>query len=63
MLTVLRYCVPSIKDIHCSIMVEYCALMVKHYCKMENKEEVIYWCKMAHKYLMKRFDIRNKKRG
>ena len=61
MLTVLRCFVPNLKDIHYSIMVEYCARLAKYYCHMNDVKQGIYWTSMASEYLIKRLELQLKK--
>lgn len=63
MLTILRYFVPSIKDIHYSIMVEYCAANAKRYCKMKDVKNALYWSEKMSEYLIKRLELILKKRA
>lgn len=57
MLTVMRLFVPSIKDIHYSIMEHYCLEQAKYYCRLEDGKKGLYWSQMASKYLLKRLDL------
>lgn len=62
MLTVLRCFVPKIKDIHYSIMVEYCMAQARHYSTKKNTKKTLYWCEKTSKYLMKQFELFTRKR-
>ena len=62
MLTILSCFVPNIKDIKYSIYVEYCAERAKYYCKKKDVEKILYWSNLACEYLLKRLDLRSKKR-
>ena len=63
MLTVLGYFVPNLKDIRYSILAEYAIEMAKYYCRMKDGVKALYWSTEASKYLMKRFELRCKKRA
>ena len=63
MLTILRYFIPNIKDIHYSIMVKYCSANAKYYCKMKDIKNAAYWSKQMSKYLIKRLELVLKKRA
>ena len=61
MLTVVRYFVPNLKDIHYSIMVEYCVAQSKYYCMIDEPVKALYWTKLSTKYLLKRLDVLHKR--
>lgn len=57
MLTIMSLFVPRIKDIHYSIMSDYCLAKAKYYCRLEDGKKGLYWSQMATKYLLKRLDL------
>lgn len=61
MLTVLRYCNLNLKDIHYSIMVEWCIANSKHYMANEDFKRAAHWSKQSAKYLLKRLDVLHKR--
>lgn len=63
MLTLLGYFIPNLKDIRYSILAEYSIECVKYYCRMKDGVKALYWSTEASKYLMKRFELRCKKRA
>lgn len=63
MLTIISLFSPTIKDIHYSIMAEYCLQRAKYYCRLEDGKNGLYWSQMASKYLIKRLDLMSKRRA
>ena len=63
MLTILSLFVPRIKDIHYSIMANYCLERAKYYCRLGDGKNGLYWSQMASKYILKRLDLLVKKRA
>ena len=56
MLTVCRLFSSDLKDIHNSIMVEWCMAKSRKYLECEDYKKSSYWSKMTGKYLLKRID-------
>ena len=63
MLTLLGCFVPNLKDIRYSILAEYCLERAKYYCRTKDGVKALYWSAEASKYLIKRFELRCKKRA
>ena len=61
MLTVLGWFVPSIRDARYTVLANYCIERAKYYCRIEDGVKALYWSTEASKYLMKIFELHQKR--